>query len=57
MTVQEQINAYMASQPEPKRSELQALHQRTLEVSPACKLWFSDGKNSDGKIIANPSIG
>jgi len=57
MTVQEQINAYMASQPEPKRSELQALHQRTLEVSPACKLWFSDGKNSDGKIIANPNIG
>lgn len=47
----------MASQPEPKRSELQALHQRTLEVSPACKLWFSDGKNSEGKIIANPSIG
>lgn len=57
MSIQEQIDAYMASQPEPKRSELQALHQRTLEVSPACKLWFSDGKNSEGKIIANPSIG
>ena len=57
MSVQEQIDAYMANQPEPKRSEMQALHQRTLEVSPACKLWFSDGKNSDGKIIANPNIG
>jgi len=57
MTVQEQIDAYIGSQPEPKRSELQALHQRTLEVSPACKLWFNDGKNSDGKIIANPNIG
>lgn len=57
MSVQEQIDAYMASQPEPKRSEMQALHQRTLQVSPACKLWFSDGKNSDGKIIANPNIG
>lgn len=57
MSVQEQIDAYMANQPEPKRSELQALHQRTLQVSPACKLWFSDGKNSDGKIIANPNIG
>ena len=57
MNVQEQINTYIASQPEPKRSEMQALHQRTLEVSPACKLWFNDGKNSDGKIIANPNIG
>lgn len=57
MSVQEQIDAYMANQPEPKRSELQALHQRTLQVSPACKLWFSDGKNSEGKIIANPNIG
>ena len=57
MNVQEQINTYIASQPEPKRSEMQALHQRTLEVSPACKLWFNDGKNSEGKIIANPNIG
>lgn len=57
MNVQEQIDAYIASQPEPKRSELQALHQLTLQVSPACQLWFSDGKNSEGKIVANPNIG
>ena len=24
---------------------------------PACKLWFLDGKNSEGKIISNPNIG
>lgn len=57
MTVQEQIDAYIASQPEPKRSEMEALHQLTLQVSPGCKLWFTDGKNSDGKIVANPNIG
>ena len=57
MNVQEQIKKYITSQPEPKRSEMQALHQRTLQVLPACKLWFNDGKNSDGKIIANPNIG
>ncbi len=57
MTTQAQINAYIASQPEPKRSELQALHDLVLQVSPGCQLWFSDGKNSDGKIIANPNIG
>jgi len=52
-----QIKKYIASQPEAKRSEMQALHELTLQVSPACKLWFNDGKNSDGKIVANPSIG
>jgi len=57
MNVQEQIDSYIASQPEPKRSDMQALHQRTLQVSPACKLWFNDGKNSEGKTIANPNIG
>lgn len=55
--IEDQINTYINSQPEPKRSEMQALHQLTLQVSPACKLWFNDGKNSDGKIIANPNIG
>ena len=57
MNVQEQIDTYIASQPEPKRSDMQALHQRILQVSPACKLWFNDGKNSEGKTIANPNIG
>jgi hypothetical protein len=57
VNVQEQIDTYIASQPEAKRMELQSLHQRTLQVSPACQLWFHDGKNSEGKIIANPNIG
>jgi hypothetical protein len=57
MNIQEQIDTYIASQPEPKRSDMQALHLLTLRVSPGCKLWFNDGKNSEGKIIANPNIG
>ena len=57
MNVQEQIDAYIASQPEPKRSDLQALHRLALQVSPGCKLWFSDGKNSEGKTVSNPNIG
>jgi hypothetical protein len=57
MKVLAQIENYIATQPQPKRSELQALHDRTLKISPACKLWFNDGKNSDGKIITNPNIG
>ena len=57
MNVQGQIKEYITSQPEPKRSDMQELHRIILEVMPACKLWFNDGKNSDGKIIANPNIG
>jgi Domain of unknown function (DU1801) len=57
MNVPEQIRKYIASQPEPKRSDMQQLHQLTLQVLPACKLWFLDGKNSEKKTIANPTIG
>jgi hypothetical protein len=57
MNVQEQIKSYITSQPEPKRSDMQALHRTILEVMPACKLWFLDGKSSDGKTVSNPNIG
>jgi len=57
MTVQRQIENYMASQPEPKRSDMQELHRVILRVMPACKLWFLDGKDSKGKIVSNPNIG
>ena len=57
MSVQEQITAYITSQPEPKRSDMQALHHIILEVLPACKLWFLDGKNDENKTVSNPNIG
>lgn len=57
MNVQEQIKKYFASQAEPKRSELQELHRIALQALPKCKLWFSDGKNSENKTVSNPTIG
>jgi hypothetical protein len=57
MNTQEQIKKYIASQPEPKRSDMQALHRIIQQVMPACKLWFLDGKNSENKIVSNPNIG
>ena len=54
---EEQIKKYITAQPEPKSSEMQALHELILQVLPECKLWFTDGKNSEGKIVANPNIG
>lgn len=57
MNVQEEIEKYLNSQPEPKRSDMQALHHTILEVMPACKLWFLDGKDSENKTVSNPNIG
>jgi hypothetical protein len=57
MNVQEQIKKYIASQPEPKRSDMQELHRLTLKASPECKLWFFDGKDSENRTVSNPTIG
>ncbi len=57
MSIKEQISNYILSHPEPKRSEMLQLHKHILEINPACKLWFLDGKNEEGKIVSNPNIG
>ena len=57
MTVQAQIDEYIASQPEPKRLDLLELHRIILEAIPACELWFLDGRNREGKVVANPNVG
>ena len=57
MNIKEQIKEYITSQPEPKRSDLQELHRVILQLMPACKLWFMDGKNSENKTVSNPNIG
>jgi hypothetical protein len=57
VNVQDQIEEYIASQPEPKCSDMQELHHIILQVMPECKLWFLDGKNSENKIVSNPNIG
>jgi len=57
MNLQKQIKEYIATQTEPKRSEMQQLHQIILAMMPACKLWFFDGKDEKGKTVSNPNIG
>ena len=57
MNVQEQVKEYVTSQSEPKRSDMQELHRIILQIMPACKLWFLDGKNSENKTVSNPNIG
>jgi len=57
MKIQGQIKDYIASQPESKRSDIEALHKRILQTLPKGKLWFLDGKDEKGKIVTNPNIG
>ena len=57
MDVPEQVEAYLAGQPEPKQADLRRLHAHMLAEFPECRLWFKDGTNADGKVVANSNIG
>lgn len=57
MSVQTEIKAYLDSQPENKRGELQELDRMIRKLMPKCKLWFLDGKDETGKTVTNPNIG
>ncbi|WP_228414762.1 hypothetical protein [Chryseobacterium sp. G0201] len=57
MNVEAQIQEYITSQTESKRSDIQELHRIILEIKPECRLWFWDGKNNEGKVVSNHNIG
>ena len=57
MTIPGQIKNYIASQPEPKRADLELLHRKITGIMPKCKLWFLDGRDDKGKTVSNPNIG
>lgn len=57
MSTEEQIQAYLDSQPPAKRSDLVIIHDQILQLLPQGRLWFTDGRNAEGKVISNPTIG
>ena len=57
MSIQKQIDNYIAEQSEQKRSDMNVIHNLVMKVRPDSKLWFLDGKNEEGKIVTNPNIG
>ncbi|MBX2997655.1 MAG: hypothetical protein KF893_04030 [Caldilineaceae bacterium] len=57
MNVQDLIKNYIVAQPEPKRSDMQELHDIILGMMPDCKLWFLDGRDESGRMVSNPNIG
>ena len=57
MDTQEQIKQYIQSLPAVKATDMNTLHQLILKALPNCKLWFFDGTDDKGKVVANPQIG
>lgn len=57
MSVEAEIEAYIAAQPVAKREALGVLHRLVLGIAPDARLWFLDGRDADGKIVSNPNIG
>ena len=57
MDTPERVEAYLASQPDLKQTDLRKLHAHVLAEFPGCRLWFNDGRNEAGKVVANPNIG
>ena len=55
MNIPEQIDTYIASQPEPKRSDLQTLHQRPFIIMLGlCLLFFSNGHTQAADKLRPP---
>lgn len=57
MSTEEHIHEYISGLPQAKSDEMQVLHEHILQLSPGCLLWFTDGKNAEGKVVSNPNIG
>jgi hypothetical protein len=57
MNVRKQVADYVAAQSEPKRGDMQVLHDIILGLMPGCRLWFLDGKDERGRTVSNPNIG
>lgn len=55
--VEKEIQQYINSQPSIKRADMEQLHAMIRCLSSNAKLWFLDGKDSNGKVISNPNIG
>lgn len=57
MTLTEQIDDYIDNLPQAKRSDMRELQKLITKVLPDGKSWFLDGRNNEGKVVSNPSIG
>lgn len=56
-TIETQVAAYLESLSQEKSREMALLHSTILERKPGVRLWYQDGKDEQGKVVTNPSIG
>lgn len=57
MNTEALIQKYIAGLPAPKQADMEMLHQQILQWMSPTQVWFLDGKDDKGKVIANPNIG
>ncbi|MBE2288149.1 MAG: DUF1801 domain-containing protein [Chitinophagaceae bacterium] len=57
MNLQAGIDEYLSSIPEPKRSDMQIVHEIAQRADGGTRLWLFDGKDATDKTVSNPTIG
>lgn len=57
MSTEDEIKAHIGTLAEPKRSDMIRLHGMAMEAFAGFRLWYFDGRNEQGKVVANPNIG
>jgi hypothetical protein len=57
MQIKAQIEQFISQQAESKQQDLLTLHKLMSNIFPNGKLWMEDGKNEEGKVVSNPTIG
>jgi len=57
MEIERQILKFIALQEDTKQQDFRSLHELMRSILPKGKLWMEDGKNEEGKVVTNPTIG
>ena len=51
------MEAYLGVVPSPSRPTFASCTRACSRNSPSARLWFNDGTNEAGKVVANPNMG
>ena len=57
MEIERQILQFIALLEDSKQQDFLSLHELMRSILPEGKLWMEDGKNEEGKVVTNPTIG
>lgn len=57
MDIEAEIENMIGIQPANKGADMRKIHETILSAWPTCRLWYDNGKDSNGRTITNPTIG